>query len=199
MKAIDRQWHDNFTPFSVKGANPFSGKTGPLVLLDGSEKLKGQRKLYSVNHARYKFNTKTLWIKTTRGSGIIVTPFKTPGAKKYTFPSKSIVILSKSDLGKFNNKYPPVLSYTPSSKTFWCSMFRVHKQDQLHIDTPSAKIMAFCNIGGIKRISKGYMKAHKQLALANYKWLKKIDITKVECIYNTHFAELLCYMGLLIP
>jgi hypothetical protein len=190
---------ENLKPFSIKNKKVFFGGSGPIVLIDAAEKVHTQRKLSSLEHSIFILSKSTAWIKVTRGSGLILSSEKFKGSRKVKVPSKKLLIIAKSDLKHLKNKYSPILSYTPSSDMVWSVLFRYEKLDQLHIDTPSAKISGVCRLDGLRYVNSDYAKTRKTVAKINFDWAKKTKAGDLKCVWTKNFAELMVMMGLIFP
>jgi hypothetical protein len=171
----------------------------PIVIMDISKELNSNRRYPFIQKAQFFYKTQTLWVKKLKGSGIKIFDSKVPGSKKITADSKSIVVMSKNDFDKLGIKQKPLLTYTPKGKTIFSMIVRYNKKEEVHIDTPSAKIAGRCGLNGILSVGKDYAKENKSLALVNYKWLKDNPIDEVDCIWSDPFAKMLFAMGLLLP
>ena len=190
---------ENLKPFSIKNKKVFFGGSGPIVLIDAAEKLHSQRKLSSLEHSIFTLSKSTAWIKVTRGSGLILSSDKFKGSRKIKVPSKKLLIIAKSDLKHLNNKYSPILSYTPLNDMVWSVLFRYEKLDQLHIDTPSAKISGVCRLDGLRYVNANYAETRKQVAKINLDFVKSVKAEYLKCVWTKNFAELMVMMGLISP
>ena len=187
------------SPFLVKNKRMFSAHKGPIVLIDATQKINSQRKLSSINHSIFDLSKTTVWVKVTRGSGLFVCANKFKGSRKIKVPSKRLLIMAKSDLKHFDNKYAPILTYTPSDEVIWSVLFRYKKMDQLHIDSPSSKIAGSCRLDGQRYVQADYAKKRKSIAKVNLSWIKKAKVEDLKCVWTKNFAELMTIMGLISP
>lgn len=187
------------SPFLVKSRRVLSGHKGPIVLIDATQKLNSQRKLSSVNHDIFVLPQSSLWIKVSRGAGLIIAAKKFKGSKKIKVPSKRLLVIAKSDLKHFDNKYEAILTYTPSGDEVCTALFRFKKLDQLHIDTPSAKIMSVCRLDGQRYVDEDFAKTRKKIATINLSWVKSSSVDEIKCVWDKQFSELMILMGLISP
>ena len=188
----------NVQSYVVKERNGFSMKNGKkIVLLSKTRSVAMQRRLSSVNHVEIKTKSKSVWIKASRKNGLKLYNSFVKGARKYSTPSKKIIIMNQKDLSEFKREYKPLLTYTPSSSTVWVGVFRMNKEDQVHIDSPASKIMAFCKLDGQITVEKDYVEHNKTPAVATLHLLRGLNIDMVDCIWKKSFAELVCYLGIL--
>ena len=190
---------ENLKPFTVKNKRVFFGGAGPIVLIDVASKLHSQRKLSSLEHSIFTLQKSKVWVKVSRGAGLILSSEKFKGSRQIKIPSKKLLIIAKSDLKHLSNKYSPILSYTPSSDMVWSVLFRYEKADQIHIDTPSAKISGICRIDGLRYVNADYAKTRKPIAKINFEWAKSSKADDLKCVWTKNFAELMVMMGLISP
>lgn len=184
--------------YVVKEKNGFSMKNSKkIVLLAKTRSVAMQNRLSSVNHIEIKTKSKNVWIKVSRKNGLKLYNSFVKGARKYSAPSKKIIIMHHDDLSQFKKEYKPLLTYTPSSSIVWVGVFRINKEDQVHIDSPASKMMAFCRLNGQIEVEPEYIKHNKLPAVATLKMLQGMNIDMVDCIWRKTFAELVCYLGIL--
>lgn len=195
----DKEFSKLFVPILIKQKGVCYGNNQPLVILDISKDLNSNRKYPFIQKVQFFYKTKTLWVKKMRGSGLKIFDRKVPGSKKITADSKSIVIMSKKDFKNLNIKQKPLATYTSKDKAIVSILVRYNKTEEVHIDTPSAKIAGCCGLDGMFTVGKNYAKENKSLGLVNYKWLKENPIDDTDCIWSDPFAKMLFAMGLLLP
>lgn len=195
----DKEFSKLFVPILVKEKGVCYADKKPLVVLDISKDLNSNRRYPFIQKVQFFYKTKTLWVKKMKGSGLKIFDRKVPGTKKITADSKSIVVMTKSDFEKLNVKQKPLITYTPKDKVVVSVLVRYKKTEEVHIDTPSAKIAGCCGLNGIFTVGKDYAKENKSLALVNYKWLKENPVDETDCIWSEPFAKMLFAMGLHLP
>jgi len=195
----DKDFAKLFVPILIKEKGVCYVDKSPLVVLNISKELNSNRKYPFLQKVQFFYKTKTLWVKRLRGSGIKIFSHKVSGSKKITADSKSIVVMTKSDFQKMKVKQKPLLTYTPKDKVVFSILVRYNKKEEVHIDTPSAKIAGCCGLDGMFTVGKQYVKENKSLGLVNYKWIKNNPIDKTDCIWSEPFAKMLFAMGLHLP
>ena len=195
----DKNFSKLFLPIFIKEKGVCYADKQPLVVMNISKEINSNRRYPFIQKAQFFYKTKTLWVKRLKGSGIKIFDKKVPNSKKITAESKSIVVMTKKDFLRLKVKQKPLLTYTPKDKVIFCILVRYNKKEEVHIDTPSAKIAGCCGLDGLFTVGKVYAKENKSLALVNYKWIKNNPIEKTDCIWSDPFAKLLFSMGLHFP
>ena len=108
--------------------------------------------------------------------------------------------MAKSDLKHFDNKYAPILTYTPSDEVIWSVLFRyIKKWINFILILPSSKIAGSCRLDGQRYVQADYAKKRKSIAKVNLSWIKKAKVEDLKCVWTKNFAELMTIMGLISP
>jgi len=195
----DKEFSKLFVPILIKEKGVCYADRKPIVVLDISRELNASSRYPFLQKAQFFYKTKSLWVKKLRGTGLKIFSHKVSGAKKITADSKSIVVMTKKDFDRLKVKQKPLVTYTPKDKVVFSILVRYNKKEEVHIDTPSAKIAGCCALDGLFTVGKIYAKENKSLALVNYKWIKNNPIDRTDCIWSDPFAKLLFSMGLHLP
>jgi hypothetical protein len=196
---FESEFRKLYIPILIKSKCALYTENTDLLVLAVTDKLNDNNRFPFINKGLIFSKEKALWLKRTRGGGVYLYESKRKGCKKLDIPSKSIAIMTKKDFDSLKIKQKPLLTYKTQSPVSYCSVFRINKKLEIHIDTVSSKVAAICSINGLFTVRKNYAKENKSLALVNYQWIKKSNVEGVDCIWSKNFSKLLIAMGLHLP